>query len=127
MRRLGMLAGLVALVLLSPPAGIRADDWPEWRGPTRDGVWRETGLVEKFASDQLPVVWRAPISSGYCGPTVAHGRVYVTDRITKPTQQERIHCFDAADGKPLWTLAYDCTYGKIGYQETGPRAMRHCG
>ncbi len=42
---------LVLLACLAAPAV--ADDWPQWRGPTRDDVWRETGVVEKFAHDQL--------------------------------------------------------------------------
>ncbi len=75
-----------------------ADDWPQWRGPERDGVWRETGVVAKFAGPELKLLWQAPVGSGYSGPTVAHGRVYVTDRIVDPSQQERVHCFDAKTG-----------------------------
>ena len=69
-----------------------ADDWPQWRGSHRDGVWRETGIVASL--DGLQVQWRAPVSSGYRGPTVANGRVYVTDRMGKPKQIEQVHCFD---------------------------------
>jgi len=90
-----------------------ADDWPQWRGPQRDGVWRETGIVEKFAKPQLDLIWRAEISSGYSGPTVADGRVYVTDRLVKPAQVERVHCFDSKTGKTLWTHIYDCPYAGI--------------
>jgi outer membrane protein assembly factor BamB len=98
-----------------------ADDWPQWRGPQRDGVWRESGIVEKFSSPQLPIKWRAEIGPGYSGPTVAKGRVYVTDRLVEPTQIERVHCFDAADGKPLWNYQYECPYDGVGYS-AGPRA-----
>src|SRR2546426_9196371 len=80
-------------------------DWPQWRGPTRDGVWREKGIVERLPGPQIPIKWRAPISSGYSGPTVAGGRVFVTDRITEPKSRERILCFDAETGKPLWSHA----------------------
>ena len=80
-----------------------SSDWPQWRGANRDGVWLETGLVEKFDAAQLPIRWRAPISSGYSGPTVADGRVYVTDRITKPKQMERVHCFDWETGVQIWS------------------------
>ena len=100
---------------------IRAEDWPQWRGPNRDGVWNETGLVEKFASDQLAPRWRVPLGSGYSGPTVAAGRVYVTDRQTKPNQVERVHCFDSATGNNVWTHTYDCPYERISYL-AGPRA-----
>ena len=96
-----------------------AEDWPQWRGPQRDGTWNENGLIERFAKPELDVKWRAPIGSGYSGPTVAAGRVYVMDRVTEPQQKERIHCFDEETGKALWTHEYDCVYS-ISY-EAGPR------
>lgn len=98
-----------------------ADDWPQWRGPGRDGVWHESGIVNKFAKPQLDIVWRAKIGSGYCGPTVANGRVYVTDRLIEPKQVERVHCFDAKTGRSIWSHTYDCAYKDIGY-DAGPRA-----
>lgn len=98
-----------------------ADDWPQWRGPQRDGVWRESGIVERFDSPQIPIKWRAPISSGYSGPSVAAGRVYITDRVVEPRQIERVHCFDEQSGKLLWSHAYDCVYSGVGY-DAGPRA-----
>ncbi|MBI1901189.1 MAG: PQQ-like beta-propeller repeat protein [Planctomycetia bacterium] len=112
---------LTALSLFSCSTLAVADDWPQWRGPNRDGMWRETGIVEKFAGDELPIKWRVPIGSGYCGPTVAGNRVYVMDRVTSPEQQERIHCFDAATGKPVWSRAYERIYRGIQYP-AGPRA-----
>jgi outer membrane protein assembly factor BamB len=99
----------------------QAEDWPQWRGVNRDGVWRETGIVEKFAEDTLPRKWSAEIGAGYTGPTVAGGRVYVMDRVSRRTSHERIKCFDEQTGKDLWSHRYECLYGKIGYQ-AGPRA-----
>lgn len=98
-----------------------AEDWPQWRGEQRDGVWRESGVVETFSHDVLPRKWSAPIGGGYSGPTVAAGRVYVADRVTEPTQVERVHCFDAATGEVVWTDHYDCIYRNISYT-AGPRA-----
>lgn len=97
------------------------DEWPQWRGPGRDGVWNATGLLEKFPGPQLSLRWRVPVSNGYTSPTVAGGRVYLTDRIETPRQQERVRCFDWQTGKELWTHAYDAAYGGIGYPD-GPRA-----
>ena len=97
------------------------DDWPQWRGPNRDGVWRETGLVGTFEKPQLEHLWRTEVGSGYCGPTVADGRVYVMDRLLSPRQIERVHCFDARTGKNLWSFAYDCVYRGVQY-DAGPRA-----
>lgn len=98
-----------------------AAEWPQWRGPNRDGVWPETGVTTKFDSPQLDAVWRAPIGSGYSGPTVWHGLVYVTDRLVEPAQVERVHCFDAQTGKPVWKHEYPCEYRDVGY-DAGPRA-----
>ena len=62
---LSLLFLTFAVTALSGTAG--ADDWPQWRGPTRDGVWRETGIIDSFERDQIPIVWEAEISSGYSG------------------------------------------------------------
>ena len=107
------------LLSLSATTG-RGDEWPQWRGPHRDGVWHETGIVEKFESDQIEPLWRQPVGSGYSGPTVAEGNVYVTDRLVEPQQVERVHCFDWNLGTKLWTRSYPCEY-TISY-EAGPRA-----
>jgi outer membrane protein assembly factor BamB len=112
-----MLFALICLVGL--PAA--AEDWPRWRGPRADGTWNETGIVEKFSALTLPRKWTAEIGAGYTGPTVAGGRVYLMDRLTKPTSTERVLCFDEQTGEEVWSLAYECEYGKIGYQ-AGPRA-----
>ncbi len=100
---------------------LRAAEWPQWRGPDRDGIWPETGIVEKFDKPQLDLVWRTDIGSGYSGPTVWHGFVYVTDRIVSPKQIERVHCFDAQTGNNVWSHEYDCEYRDVGY-DAGPRA-----
>ena len=74
---------LIAIAICAPT---NADDWPQWGGPQRDLVWRETGIVERLpAVDRktriLPRMWTAKIGAGYAGPAVAAGRVYVADRI----------------------------------------------
>ncbi|MCB9851023.1 MAG: PQQ-like beta-propeller repeat protein [Phycisphaerales bacterium] len=116
-----LIAAVAVAVVFAQAATVRADDWPQWRGPTRDGVWHEKGIVEKFAEPQLPLLWRAPLGSGYTGPTVANGKVYATDRVIAPKQIERVHCFDAATGKTVWMHEYDCAYRDVGY-DAGPRA-----
>jgi outer membrane protein assembly factor BamB len=112
---------LLAVCAVISARCLSADEWPQWRGPNRDGVWLETGIVERFPGPQLELKWRAPVSNGYSGPTVADGRVYVTDRVTKPSARERVLCFDAMSGKPVWTHEYECRYSQVGYQN-GPRA-----
>lgn len=98
-----------------------AQDWPDWRGENRDGVWNETGIIEKFESDVIQQKWSVPIGSGYSGPTVSGGNVYVTDLIEKPTQTEGVLCFDEKTGKKIWEFRYECDYVGVGYP-AGPRA-----
>jgi outer membrane protein assembly factor BamB len=112
----------------------QADDWPQWLGPERDGVWRESGVLKEFPKDGLKARWRVTIGSGYAGPAVAAGRVYVTDRIVPKGKQasgdpfsrgrlegrERILCLDEASGRLVWKKEYDCPY-TISYP-AGPRA-----
>jgi outer membrane protein assembly factor BamB len=117
MQRMLLPIAVCGTILLSLP--LRGDDWPQWRGPQRDGVWRETGIVSALP-DKLPIRWRAPIGPGYCGPSVADGRVFCMDKINAPNSQERIVCLDAANGNLLWEYAYDCRY-TISYT-AGPRA-----
>jgi outer membrane protein assembly factor BamB len=108
-------------------------DWPQWLGPQRDGVWRETGILEKFPPGGPKLLWKMSIGGGYSGAAVAEGRVYVTDRTLAPGVknpddpfkrgklhgQESIHCFDLASGKELWKKSYESDYD-ISYP-AGPR------
>jgi outer membrane protein assembly factor BamB len=113
----------------------RADDWPQWLGPQRDGVWRESGIVEKFPEGGPTIKWRKPVGGGYAGPAVAGGKVYVIDRILAPGAKnpenpfntkekipgsERVLCLDESDGHTIWEYKYDCPYNGLSYA-TGPR------
>src|SRR6516162_1296541 len=73
-----LIAALVLSLLVVQLS--RADDWPQWLGPQRDAIWRETGIIDKFPAGGPPIRWRVPIGGGYTGPAVAEGRVYVMDR-----------------------------------------------
>ncbi len=112
------LAGICAAVAW-------AEDWPEWRGKGRLGVWRETGILERFRPDGLAVKWRAPIKGGYAGPAVAAGRVYVLDFSPTGVNKgiERALCLDEKTGKILWTREWEVDYtGLMRTYAIGPRA-----
>jgi outer membrane protein assembly factor BamB len=122
-----LVTRVIAAMLACLTAGLhsaRADDWPQWRGPNRDGVWAEDGILDRFPEPEIAVKWRVPISSGYSGPTVADERVYVTDRVDEPEEIERVHCFEWETGKTIWSYSYPASYEKIGYR-AGPRASVH--
>ena len=123
-QKMCVVAVLTLFGLLAVP--LRAEDWPQWRGPNRDGVWGETGIMESFPDEGLKVLWSAPVGWGWSSPVVAQGRVFVTDsELMQSKVKERVHCFDAATGNSLWTHAYDETYPEWVYvagQEMGPSA-----
>ncbi len=125
---------LAAMLVLDHAAPTRGADWPQWLGPARDGVWRETGILDKFPQGGPKVLWRQQIGGGFCGPAVAGGRVFVMDRqgeqLPKGKEappkgaglagKERILCLSAADGKEIWKHEYDCAYKVL--LPNGPRA-----
>jgi outer membrane protein assembly factor BamB len=95
-----------------------AEDWPQWRGPTRDGAWTEQGVLKTFPPGGLKIRWRMAIGPGLSSPIVAQGRVFLTDvQLTRPMSKERVLCFEAESGKPLWTYPYDAKYPDRGPHE----------
>jgi len=102
-----------------------AEDWPEWRGKGRLGVWNETGVLQRFPDAGLTVEWRVPVNRGFSGPAVSQGRIYLTD-FTETSHlkgRERSLCLEENTGKILWTREWDADY--VGLMETyasGPRA-----
>jgi outer membrane protein assembly factor BamB len=123
-RRFPAWVGLAVLLVVTG-VHVGADDWPEFRGKGRLGVWNETGLVDKFPEGGLPVGWRTPIERGYSGPSVAGGRVFLTD--FRPTTGnkgiERAIALDENTGKILWTKEWEANYAGLELvYAIGPRA-----
>jgi outer membrane protein assembly factor BamB len=118
----GRLIG-VSLLVVWATAGVHTEDWPEFRGRGRLGVWTETGIVDRFPVRGLPVLWRTPIRSGYAGPAVTDGRVFVLDYVQtrRPKGTERALALDEATGRILWTHEWEVDYSGLQYAY-GPRA-----
>jgi outer membrane protein assembly factor BamB len=125
---------LLALAFVRPAGTARGDDWPQWMGPNRDGVWAETGVLERFPKDGPKLLWSVPSGCGYSGPAVCGGKVYHFDRALakgaknpddpfdvkmKVPGTERVLCLDARTGKELWKHEYPCAY-QVSYA-AGPR------
>jgi outer membrane protein assembly factor BamB len=111
---------VIAICILIPAL---SEDWPEWRGKGRVGIWNESGILDRFPEKGLMAQWRTPIHGGFAGPAVAAGRVFVTDfEISAGLKgTERTLCLDEKSGKILWTHSWDANYGKMSYP-FGPRA-----
>ena len=98
----------IIVTLFTLALNARAEDWPQWRGSGRDGVWHETGIRKTF--QDLAVRWRAPVGYGFSSPVIAKGRVYITDSLVdRPTIRGRVLCFEETTGKLLWTFSREKT------------------
>ena len=108
MRKTCYLAATVLLALsVTLPAQqasqrVRLGDWPELRGPNRDGISRETGLINTWKLNGENFLWRVPYG-GRSTPVVMGDRVYVQNPVGRgPALQERVMALDAATGKVVW-------------------------
>src|SRR5437764_14740506 len=92
----------VTSVLLLAAVRAGADDWPQWRGPNRDGHSKETGLLKEWPKDGPRLVWQVKdLGGGYSTPSVAGGRVYLM--INQGLEDEFVTVRDAKDGGALWS------------------------
>lgn len=109
-----------ALTLASAvPALAQGGDWPEWRGPNRDGVSAEKNLPEKWTLDGENFLWRGPYG-GRSAPVVWGNRVYVQNSSgTRENLQERVMCLDANTGKVLWERKFNVFLSDVPPHRTG--------
>ena len=127
MRRFATVA-LVAAGVVFGATHAQADDWPQWRGTDRLAVWSETGIVDRFPDSGLKVAWRTPVRSGFAGPAVADGRVFVLDWREDPESRtldgtERLVAIDEEAGAVLWTHEWATSYRMLqASYAIGPRA-----
>lgn len=86
-----------------------ADDWPQWRGPNRDGHSKEARLLTEWAKDGPRLIWQVKdLGSGYSTPSVVGGRVYLA--ANKGLEDEFVKALDTKDGSTLWSTRI----GKVG-------------
>jgi outer membrane protein assembly factor BamB len=103
-------------------AAVRTDaqDWPQYLGPTRDGVYTGQPLAETWPAGGPRVAWRKTVGEGFSGPVVAQGRVILFHRVK---QEEVVEALDARTGASQWRYAYPTAYrDDFGFDE-GPRAV----
>src|SRR5437016_5265149 len=125
---IGILSALAVLTLLAsahPEAGARSagpvpgrpsgsGDWPQWRGPDRTGVARETGLLKSWPPDGPRLVWKAQgLGGGHSTPSFSHGRIF---GMSWRGQDEVVWALAAVSGRPLWTTRIAPANFSIGSQ-----------
>jgi outer membrane protein assembly factor BamB len=94
-------------------------DWPDWRGPDRDGITREKGLPEKWSLDGQNLAWKAPYG-GRSTPVVLGDHLYLENTSSKgETEQERVLCFNADTGKLLWEYKFSLFQSDVPAHRVG--------
>jgi outer membrane protein assembly factor BamB len=99
-RRSALFAGLAALIAGASVTIHALDDWPQWRGPRRDGVSAERGLLKAWPQNGPQLAWKATgAGQGYSSFAVAGGRLYT---LGAREDREHVMAFDVASGKRVW-------------------------
>ncbi len=89
------------LLVLSAALSVMADDWPQWRGPQRNGISRETGLLKEWPKEGPKLVWKiAEAGRGYSTPAVAADRLYLLGN--EGLEDEFVEALAVKDGKRAW-------------------------
>jgi outer membrane protein assembly factor BamB len=96
-----------------------AADWPQFLGPSRNGVSLETGLLASWSKEGPPLLWEKPVGAGFSGPAVAGDRLILFHRVQ---DDEVVECLDAPTGKPRWKFSYATQYRDDFGMDEGPRA-----
>lgn len=121
-RRTAVLALALTLALTGAAA---AADWPQFQGPTRDGVSPETDLARSWPEDRPKELWSVRVGAGYAGPAVRDGEVYLLDR--ERERSDVLRCFDLVNGEEKWRYEYDAP-GSTGHSgsRTTPTVDADC-
>lgn len=109
MMRLKWFGLLSVAVLLAA----RGEDWPQFRGPERNGISRETGWAFQWPEAGPKIAWRTKVGLGYSSFVVAQGRAYTAGHADG---KDTIFCFDAAEGKEVWKHSYKSELGNKYFQ-----------
>ncbi|HMF18433.1 MAG TPA: PQQ-binding-like beta-propeller repeat protein [Gemmataceae bacterium] len=111
-----MFAIVIFLFALTQAA---AGDWPQFLGRDRNGISKETGLVDTFPRSGPPQVWKKEVGEGFSGPVVAGERLILFHRVGN---EEVVECLNAGSGKGVWKFAYPTNYQDQLGKGDGPRS-----
>src|SRR2546425_8564751 len=102
--RRGPLLRLFSFLVLTRAC---SSDWPQFLGPTRNGVYAGADLAESWPKEGPPVVWQKKIGQGFSGPAAAARKLILFHRLDN---KETVECLDAKTGKGLWLFDYPTAY-----------------
>jgi outer membrane protein assembly factor BamB len=112
--RFNVSAAAALLSCLTPQVS-HATDWPQWRGPNRDGVSLEKGLLKEWPKDGPKLVWQVKdIGAGFSTPAIVGDRIYIM--ANEGNNNEFVEALSVSDGKKIWST----TIGKVGNPQQQP-------
>ena len=115
---LALLAALPGIATAFAPP-LRAAEWPAWRGPGQDANSPETGLISRWSQDGENLVWKVPLTARST-PIVFDGRACINGRAGEgERRQERVACYDAADGRLLWERRFNVYHTAVPENRVG--------
>jgi len=92
-----------------------AADWPQWRGPNRDGQSADTGLLKEWPKEGPSLAWRVNgLGGGYSGPSIAAGRIF---GMSHRGEDEVVWALSEADGKELWATRLGPAFKQPGWPQ----------
>ncbi|MGH7225778.1 MAG: PQQ-binding-like beta-propeller repeat protein, partial [Gemmataceae bacterium] len=110
-------AELADAVFIEDEAPPTSTNWPQWRGPHRDGVVHMANLATEWPKDGPPLLWKKDIGLGYSSFAVKDGRFY---SLFQQADKEVVACWRVKDGEEVWRHEYDCHANVKDYP--GPRS-----
>jgi outer membrane protein assembly factor BamB len=114
------IAWAVAAALAATVVTQAANDWPQYLGPSRNGIYAGPALADTWGANGPKVVWRKQVGQGFAGPAVVGNRVILFHRVGN---EEVLESLDAATGNSMWRYAYPTRYrDDFGFDE-GPRSV----
>ena len=109
-----MPPSIVVILFCTASLSIAAD-WPQWLGPSRDSISKETGLLQQWPKEGPKLLWQVDgVGDGYGAPAVAGGRIYLVSN--QGLADETLRAMSVEDGKTIWTLRM----GKVGNPDQAP-------
>jgi outer membrane protein assembly factor BamB len=97
---------LIGMLLASSGVAMAVADWPQWRGPNRDGLVSGASIPRTWPKE-LKQEWKVNVGVGHSSPVVANGRVYI---FARQAEEEVLHCLDSATGKEIWRTDQEIAY-----------------
>lgn len=106
------------ICLMICAVAVSGEDWPNWRGPDRNGISKEKGWASHWPAEGPKVLWKAKLGTGFSSFSVAKGRLVA---MGNENNTDTVFSFDAESGKPLWKQSYPADQGSRFF-EGGPTA-----